>query len=390
MPAKEAGTRKRARPHPERPSIEAALQERVKELTCLYEIVKLRARQGASVEEFLRAVVDLLPAAWKHSEIASARISVGGKSYQSPRVSRIVQKQSASILVRSVPRGTIEVGYTRSTKEMDEGPFLREERYLLDTVAQEVGLFLERRSAEEEAARLQDQLRHAERLATIGKLSASVAHELNGPLGSILGFAQLSAKVEGLPAQASRDIGRIVQAALHAREIVRSLLLFARQMPAKRVEVDLSGLVEDGLKLVATQLSRGEIDVVSDLASDLPRLTADPSQLRQVVVNLVVNSIQAMPRGGKLVVRTLRQPDRVLLIVEDEGAGMDAETLKQIFLPFFTTKGVGEGTGLGLSVVHGIVISHGGSIEVDSRPGAGARFEVALPIASQRSDAPHG
>jgi len=389
MASKEPATRKGTRTRRERPSIEGALRERVKELTCLYEIVKLRTREEASVEAFLRAVVDLLPAAWRHTEIAAARILWDGKSYQSPRVSRIVQKQSASIVVGSIPRGTIEVGYTKSTPEMEEGPFLREERYLLDTVAREVGLFLERRRAEEEAATLQDQLRHAERLATIGQLSASVAHELNGPLGSILGFAQLSAKVEGLPAQASRDIDKIVQAALHAREIVRSLLLFARQMPAKRVEVDLNGLVEDGLKLVATQLSRGGIDLVSDLATDLPLLTADPSQLRQVVVNLVVNSIQAMPGGGKLVVRTLTQPDRVLLIVEDEGVGMDGEALKQIFLPFFTTKGVGEGTGLGLSVVHGIVTSHGGSIQVESRPGAGARFEVSLPILSQSSDARH-
>ncbi|HEX5043153.1 MAG TPA: ATP-binding protein [Candidatus Polarisedimenticolaceae bacterium] len=362
----------------------------MKELTCLYEIVKLRAREDASVEEFLRAVVDLLPVAWKHTESATARITWDGRSYQSPRVSRIVRKQSASIVVGSVPRGTIEVGYTRSTPRMDEGPFLREERYLLDTVAREVGLFLDRRRAEEEAARLQDQLRHAERLATIGQLSASVAHELNGPLGSILGFAQLSAKVEGVPAQAARDIEKIVQAALHAREIVRSLLLFARQMPARRVEVDLNGLVEDGLKLVATQLSPGGIDLVCHLASDLPRLTADPSQLRQVVVNLVVNAIQAMPQGGKLLVQTLRQADAALLVVEDEGVGMDAEALNQIFLPFFTTKGVGEGTGLGLSVVHGIVTSHGGAIQVESRPGAGARFEVSLPVVPQRSDASHG
>ena len=379
MAAKEAATRRRARPRRERSLTEAALRERVKELTCLYEIVKLRSRPEASVEEFLQAVVDLLPEAWAHPEIASASITWDGKRYQSPRAARIVEKQSASIVAGSLLPGTIEVGYTESMRKMDEGPFLREERYLLDTVAREVGLFLERRRAEEEAARLQDQLRHAERLATIGKLSASVAHELNGPLGSILGFAQLSAKVEGLPAQASRDIDKIVQAALHAREIVRSLLLFARQMPAKRVEVDLNRLVEDGLKLVATQLSRGEIELVVDLAADLPTLTADPSQLRQVVVNLVVNAIQAMPGGGKLLVRTLMRPDRVLLVVEDEGVGIDPEAVKQIFLPFFTTKGVGEGTGLGLSVVHGIVTSHGGSIHVESRPGAGARFEVALP-----------
>ena len=133
------------------------------------------------------------------------------------------------------------------------------------------------------------------------------------------------------------------------------------------------------LKLVATQLSREGIDVVSDLAPDLPPVTVDPSQLRQVVVNLVVNALQAMPGGGTLTVRTLARPGAVVLVVEDEGVGIEADALDQIFLPFFTTKGVGEGTGLGLSVVHGIVSSHGGSIRVESRPGAGARFEVAIP-----------
>jgi two-component system, NtrC family, sensor kinase len=359
---------------------EMALQERVKELTCLYEIVKLRVRKGASFDELLQGVVELLPPAWLHSEIACARVTVDDRRFESPSAVETVQQQSANIVVAGTVRGTVEVGYQQRRPELDEGPFLTEERQLLDAVAREIGLILERRGAEEEGAKLQDQLRHADRLATIGELSAGIAHELNEPLGNILGFAQLTAKTAGLPAQASRDIEKIVRATLRAREILRSLMLFARQTQPKKVNVDLNRLVQEGLEFLEARCSRGGVKLSRDLAPDLPEVTADPSQLLQVIVNLVVNALQAMPDGGTLVLRTLLRDDKVLLMVKDDGAGMSEEVRQQIFVPFFTTKDVGEGTGLGLSVVHGIVTSHGGSIRVESRPGGGTTFEVSLPI----------
>ena len=157
-------------------------------------------------------------------------------------------------------------------------------------------------------------------------------------------------------------------------------MLFARQMPPKKTRVDLNRLVQEALELLAIRSSRKGIELVRDLAPTLPELTADPSQLRQVIVNLAVNASQAMPDGGRLVLRTLSRDERVLLVVEDEGVGMSDDVKRQIFVPFFTTKDVGEGTGLGLSVVHGIVVSHGGSIRVENRPGGGTMFEVELPI----------
>ena len=359
---------------------EAALRERVKELTCLYEIAKLRVRESLSIEEVIQGIVDLLPPAWQHSEIASARITVDGRCYKSPCAMGTVQQQVANIVVGGIFRGTVEVGYTQPRPELDDGPFLSEERSLLDTVAREIGMFLERRGAEEEGVRLQDQLRHADRLATIGVLSAGIAHELNEPLGSILGFAQLTAKAEGLPAQVSRDIEKIVRATLRARDIVKGLMLFARQMPPKKSRVDLNRLVNEALELLGPRLSRGGIEVSRSLAPNLPQLTADPSQLLQVIVNLAVNAVQAMPSGGKLDVSTLLAGDNVLIVVEDDGTGMSEEVLRQVFVPFFSTKDVGEGTGLGLSVVHGIVTSHGGSIRAESQPRRGTRFEVSLPI----------
>ena len=241
-------------------------------------------------------------------------------------------------------------------------------------------LIIERREAEKDKSKLQDQLRHADRLATIGQLAAGVAHELNEPLGNILGFAQLVKKCPGLPSQVEKDIEQIVAASLHAREVIKKLLLSARQMPLKTTQVNLNQVVEDGLYLLEARCAKRGIELVRSLSPDLPEITADPAQLNQILVNLVVNSAQVMPEGGRLTVGTLAREDHVSLIVEDTGIGMSEEVIKQIFIPFFTTKDVDQGTGLGLAVVHGIVTSHGGTIKVESKVGRGTRFEVQLPI----------
>jgi signal transduction histidine kinase len=263
--------------------------------------------------------------------------------------------------------------------DIDEGPFLKEERSLLDEVARQVGFIIERREAEEEKARLQQQLRHADRLATIGQLAAGAAHELNEPLGSILGFAELAKHLHRVPKQAKSDLEKIIEAALHAREVIKKLMIFARQMPTQKAPVNLNELVEKGLYFLESRCAQEGIELVREMGPDVPQITGDASQLHQVLVNLVVNAIQAMPGGGILTIRTLKEDEDAVLTVEDTGVGMSDEVLRQIFVPFFTTKQVGQGTGLGLAVVHGIVTSHGGAIQVDSEVGKGTRFKVRLP-----------
>lgn len=360
--------------------VQAAIHERVKELTCLYGIAQVAERPGISLQEILQCIVELLPPAWQYSEIAFGRIILDGVFYTTPGFQKSRQKQSADIIVSGKRRGVIEVVYSEKKPELDEGPFLKEERSLIDAVARQVVLIIERRETEQEKSKLQDQLRHAERLATIGQLAAGVAHELNEPLGNILGFAQLAKKCPGLPNQAEKDIEQIVTASLYAREVIKKLLLSARQMPPKTTQVNLTQVVEDELYLLEARCAKGGIELVRSLSPDLPEITADPAQLNQVLVNLVVNSVQAMPEGGRLTVGTLAREDHVSLIVEDTGIGMSEEVIKQIFIPFFTTKDVDQGTGLGLPVVHGIVTSHGGSIKVESKVGRGTRFEVQLPV----------
>ena len=359
---------------------QAASQERIKELTCLYGIAQVAEGAGISLEEILQCVVELLPHAWQYPEIAFGRIILDGVSYSTSGFQVSPQKQSADIVVSDKRRGVVELVYAEKKPKLDEGPFLKEERSLIDAVAKQVAVIIERREAEKDKLKLQDQLRHADRLATIGQLTAGVAHELNEPLGNILGFAQLTKKCPGLPGQAEKDIDQIVAASLHAREVIKKLLLSARQMPPKTTQVNLNQVVEDGLYLLKGRCAKGEIELVRLLSPDLPEITADPAHLNQVFVNLVVNSLQAMPEGGRLTVQTLARGGHVSLIVKDTGVGMSKEVMKQIFDPFFTTKDVDQGTGLGLAVVHGIVTSHGGAIKVESEVSRGTWFEVQLPV----------
>jgi two-component system NtrC family sensor kinase len=364
------------------------LRERVKELTCLYSIARLAAQHDLSTKEILQGIVKVLPPAWLYPEIAHARIILYGTSFSTPGFREGRYRQRADIIINGKHWGNVEVVYGEERPGLDEGPFLREERALLDAIAKEIANILIGRQAEQDKLNLEEQVRHADRLATIGQLAAGVAHELNEPLGSILGFAQLAKKCPGLPHQAELDIEKISNASLLARDIVKKLLIFARQMPPQKIKVNVNQLLEEVLNFFKSRCSKEGVELTCSLSPNLPEVDADLSQLNQVVVNLIVNALQAMPQGGDLKIKTLYEDNHVLLIVEDTGIGMNEEVLEKIFTPFFTTKEVGKGTGLGLPVVHGIITSHGGSVRVKSKVDQGTRFEIQLPTAKSNSSEP--
>ena len=365
------------------------LKERVKELTCLLRMADIAGEPGISIEEILRQTLALLIPAWQHSDVATARIILDGQAHTSAGFSEGVSMQRADITVQGINRGFVEVHYVKAMPEQDEGPFLREERRLIDAVARQVGVIVERKQAEVERVQLQSQLRHADRLATIGFLAAGVAHELNEPLGNILGFAELAKKCTGLPDAAHRDLTKIETASLHAREIIKKLLVFARQMPMEKTAVDINQVVREGLFFLEARCLKAGIEVEYALDAALPLVFADAAQINQVLVNLVVNALQAMPDGGTLRVGAQVCDKQVCLSVEDTGEGMCEEVRQQVFVPFFTTKDVGQGTGLGLPVVYGIVAAHGGTIEIQSEVGWGTRIEIWLPISPAFEETRH-
>ncbi len=361
---------------------QAKLKERVKELSCLYGIAQIRSDRVLAFEQKLVCIVNLLPPAWQYPGDACARIIVDGVSAQTPGFKDGRRMLRSPILTAGEERGHVAVHYPDDRPFLQADPFLEEERNLIVNIAGQISGMIELMETEKTNAGLQSRLIHAGRLAAIGQLAAGVAHELNEPLNTILGFAQLVQKSPDLPACAGKDLEKITEASLHARKIIRELLIFARQTPPCRSRFSLNRVIEEELSLFEAMCAKSGVEFRRRLAPGLPEITADRSQMLQVLTNLVVNALQAMPQGGLLTIRTLEN-DRgtISLVVEDTGTGISDEIKDNIFVPFFTTKDTGQGTGLGLAVVHGIITSHRGLIQFESAPGGGTRFTITLPCA---------
>jgi len=223
-------------------------------------------------------------------------------------------------------------------------------------------------------------LMQADRLVTLGRLVAGVAHEIGNPLTGILTYAYLLRDSFSKDDPRREDLELIIQETLRCREIVRGLLDFARQCKLKREGVELNQVVSRAVRLVEKQKEFKEVKIITELGPEMGEISADPFQIEQVVLNLVINAGEAMPKGGRIWVRTRDLNNGwVELRVEDEGVGIPAELKEAIFEPFFTTKKDQGGTGLGLSICYGIVKNHSGEILLESESGKGTKFIVRLP-----------
>jgi signal transduction histidine kinase len=236
-----------------------------------------------------------------------------------------------------------------------------------------------------EQRRVQEQLLQGEKLSALGEMISGVAHELNNPLATVIGYAQLL--LEGtLPAETRRMLGVVDSEAARCQRIVHSLLAFARRHPPELRAVDLAALVSEAAELIAYGVRSEGIEVESDLQPDLPAVLGDAHRLQQVFVNLLQNARQAMESSApprRIRVSGRRVPEGVRLEFSDTGPGIRSEHLSRVFEPFFTTKEIGRGTGLGLSLAYGTVRDHGGTIEARNNPGGGACFVVTLPVTAE-------
>jgi signal transduction histidine kinase len=245
-----------------------------------------------------------------------------------------------------------------------------------------VGIFTDLRQIrdmERELEKKERELIESDRLASLGKLAAGVAHEINNPLTGILTFAEdlLEDSEEEDPRR--EDYKVIHHEALRCREIVKGLLDFARQDKITQQPLHINPIVMQNFSLVKRLASFQNIEITHDLADDLPVVVGDPTQLQQVFLNMMVNASEAMPQGGELYIATrLTLENMVDISFSDTGDGISPEILKNIFEPFFSTKG-GKTSGLGLAVSWGIIQQHGGQIDVETALGQGTRFHILLP-----------
>jgi len=236
--------------------------------------------------------------------------------------------------------------------------------------------------------RLQEQLIQSEKMSAIGQLIAGVAHDLNNPLASVVGFADYLVEESGTtPAHVRGPLRAIRQEAERAASIVRNLLTFARKHEGERRAHQVGPLLQNTLQLLRNQLNAGKVDVALEVDDQLPAVVMDKNQIQQVFVNLIHNAAQAIQASGvgaRIAVRASRWTGGVTVTIADDGPGVPAEFAERIFEPFFTTKAEGEGTGLGLSICQGIVKEHGGRLSyARGRPEGGAVFRIELPSGSE-------
>jgi len=236
----------------------------------------------------------------------------------------------------------------------------------------------------EERLLMEAQMAQADKLASIGELSSGVAHEINNPLGVILGYTQLLLREEKHDSARYPDFKTIEKHARSCKTIVEDLLSFARTSPPKKETVDIHTIIDEVIDFVQPHSGLEKIAIEKHYDRSLPPLVLDQKKIKQVIMNLVMNARHATGEAGTLTVTTRldAQTGHTCVCIKDTGYGIDKQDLPRIFDPFFTTKPTGEGTGLGLSASYGIVKSHGGNINVTSQPGQGSEFVVSLPATS--------
>ena len=242
-----------------------------------------------------------------------------------------------------------------------------------------------------ERARLEQQLRQAEKLSALGQMISGVAHELNNPLAVIKGYLELILRRDQLGQSTRADLEKVAHESNRAAKLVNNFLSFAREQPVHREPLDLNEVVRRSAELRKLDLLKAGVEVKLDLDPNLPLTQADPDQIQQVLVNLLSNALHALaesPKEGRLRITTRKEANFIQLLVEDNGPGVPSDVLPYIFEPFFTTKEVGRGTGLGLSIAHSIMTDHHGRIACQPSALGGAGFLVELPIVSAGVPAP--
>lgn len=358
-----------------------ALGERVKELRTLYRVGEILRGDLTNRQHVLQEVVDTLPAGFQHADVAEARIQLGDLDVRSAGFISTPWSLAATLTTDMAPPCSVEVVYREARPQEVEGPFLREERHLIDAVAHMVCSVVAHQEAQRvaEAERLRSQ-----RLESIGNLAGGIAHDLNNVLAPILMSVSLLKEDEEDPDKLD-SLETIEVAAQRGAALVRQVLAYARGRDDVRAAVEVGAVVQEVARMLRDMCPQ-DVSLEVDIAASVPTVIGDVTQLHQVVMNLAANARDAVGQRGSISLRVYQADDDVRVAgvrieVADTGPGIPLAVQEQMFDPFFTTKAIGHGTGLGLSTVQSVVTAHGGRVTVESEVGHGATFCVWLPSA---------
>ena len=359
-------------------STEDKLVERIKELTCLYEVSSYIVNSDiTNLENTFSAIVNSIKRAIRFSEKAIVELKVNDEFYNVGKVSSDNVYMIEAIKVFNVPIGSIKVGY--SIAHYDENAFLDEEKQLLHKLASEIGSLLERKQIIENEMLVKRQIERADRLGILGEITAGIAHELNTPLTNILGFSELLKDRFSKDDIAIKDLEKIVDSAIYSREVVKKLMFFSCEMPQQMELTNIVPIITDAIHLLKPNFIKKELKHELHFSHETILLKVDSIQLTQVIFNLVINAIYYSPNKATITIDVQDKKGAVMLQIIDEGEGIAKENAERIFNPFYSTKPIGDGSGLGLSVVHGIVKSHKGSIHHEANSPKGTKFVITLP-----------
>ena len=367
------------------------LDERVKELNCLYGISNLVEKTDISLEEIFQGIVDLIPSSWQYPEITCSRMLLEDEEYKTAKFKKTGWKQSGDIFVYGKQIGLLEVYYLEERPESEEGPFLKEERDLINAIAENLGRIIERMRARGEKERLEAQLQQTQKMEAIATLAGGIAHQFNNALTSVVGNIQLlemdfadNKTVTGHTEAMKTSSHRMVN-------LTSQLLAYARGGRYQTKTMSMNNFVEDTLPIIKSNIDPS-IRLETDLPRDIFSVEADPAQMQMVLSAVVSNSTEAIEGDGRISITAsneeidsefaknhpeLNPGKYVCLTIEDDGQGMSAETLNKIFEPFYTTKFIGRG--LGMAAVYGIIQNHDGWITVDSELNKGTIIRIYLP-----------
>jgi signal transduction histidine kinase len=382
------------------------LNERVKELTALHSVARLLQDDQRPAAVLLQEIVNLLPAALEHAQIASARIVFGGAEYRAANFLGPGRGEAVTFTTATGKEARLEITYPERGSKLPES-FLPEEKTLLDSIAELLRLYLDRQDAREKADQvtkelvdrnkeiwaLQREMGRVEQLAALGWMAGAIAHELGTPLNSVLGYTQLLAREE-LPEKARRYVTTIAGQVERMTNVVQYYLDRTRGSTSKRAAINLNELVRETLSLLRPVLAEKGVRALTDLDGAVPMLNAHGGSLQQVLINLINNAVASLQPNGTITIQTrCAHPEEigragVILTITDTGTGIPAHLLPRVFDLFMTTRAPGDGTGLGLAVSQEIVKAHGGKISIASEVGKGTTVQIFLPIGPAAASAP--
>ncbi len=404
------------------------LNERMKEFRCLYSIAN-SIRSERSFEELLVDSTKYIKEAWQYPEITRSKIRFNGQDYKSIEFKETKYKLAADIVVRGETRGAIEVYYLKEMPESDEGPFLNEERKLLDEIASYLGTYAGKIEMEEERIAMESRLNQAQRLKAVGQLSTGIAHEINTPLqylGDNLRFLEdANDKMTGLlksqglaiptPEEDRSSPGAIettedrlgindvdylieevpsairqsLEGVEYISKIVQAMKIFAQPGVEGTTAIDINEAIESTVEVSRNEW-KSAADVELNLDPNIPQIQCVPSEINQAILAVLLNAAQAIEdfigdqatdEKGTISISTHREGDEVEIRIEDTGTGIPEDIQPHVFEPFFTTRDVGQGSGQGLTIAYSIIVEgHDGSITFKTEEGKGTTFFIRLPI----------